>query len=69
MAIHSLIERLFLSVVLGDVIIGLGSEVVENYDDLLSALEKYKPGDRVKLDFVRGGKVRHTQLTLAKSTP
>ncbi len=56
------------SVVLGDVIIGLGTDVVENYDDLLSALEKYKPGERVKLDYVRGGKVRQTQLTLAKST-
>ncbi len=57
------------SVVLGDVIIGLGSNVVENYDDLLSALEKYKPGDRVKLDYVRSGKVKQTQLILAKTTP
>ncbi|MAZ87477.1 MAG: 2-alkenal reductase [Cellvibrionaceae bacterium] len=53
------------SVVLGDVIIGLGAEVVENYDDLLSALEKYKPGQQVKVDFVRDGKVRQTRLALA----
>ena len=51
--------------VLGDVIIGLGSEVIENYDDLLSALEQHKPGDRVKLDYVRDGKVRQAVLKLA----
>ncbi len=50
---------------LGDVIIGLGAEVVENYDDLLSALEKYKPGQRVEVDFVRNGKVRQAKLALA----
>lgn len=55
------------SVVLGDVIIGLGADVVENYDDLLSALEKYKPGERVMVDVVREGKVNRVSLTLAKS--
>ena len=40
------------SAVLGDVIIGLGADVVENYDDLLSALEKDITCERAKVDVV-----------------
>ncbi|NIB42907.1 trypsin-like serine protease [Pseudomaricurvus alkylphenolicus] len=50
---------------LGDVIIGLGSDVVENTDDLLSALEKHSPGQRVQVDLVRDGKVMQRKLKLA----
>lgn len=56
------------SAILGDIIIGLGSDVVENYDDLLSALEKHRPGDNVRVDFVRDGKVHKLNLTLARPT-
>ncbi|MCG8320382.1 MAG: trypsin-like peptidase domain-containing protein [Cytophagales bacterium] len=50
---------------LGDIIIGVGSQVVENYDDLLAALERHKPGDRVEVAFVRAGEIRQRTLTLA----
>ena len=50
---------------LGDIIIGVGSQVVENYDDLLAALERHKPGDRVEVAFVRAGEIRQRALTLA----
>lgn len=50
--------------VLGDVIIGLGGDVVENQDDLLSALENYKPGDTVMVDAVRDGEIKQYRVQL-----
>ncbi|TQV68319.1 trypsin-like serine protease [Exilibacterium tricleocarpae] len=50
---------------LGDIIIGVDTHVVETYDDLLTALERYKPGDRVSVSFVRDGDIDKRALTLA----
>lgn len=52
-------------IVLGDVIIGINKEVTPNYDQLMSALEKHKPGDRVELQVVRNGNIINRKLTLA----
>jgi S1-C subfamily serine protease len=50
--------------VLGDVIISLGGQVVESQDDLLSALENFKPGDTVKVEAVRDGEIKQYQVQL-----
>jgi S1-C subfamily serine protease len=38
---------------LGDVIIGVGSENVENYDDLYNSLDRHQPGDEVEITLQR----------------
>jgi len=53
------------SAVLGDVIISLGEQVIETYDDLLTALEKRNIGDKVSIEVVRRGKIHKSHLTLA----
>ena len=39
---------------LGDVIVGIDAEPVDDYDDLYTILDRHQPGDRVKLTIVRG---------------
>jgi S1-C subfamily serine protease len=41
---------------LGDVIVGVGNEKVEDYDDLYNALDRYKVGDKVDVKLLRDGK-------------
>jgi S1-C subfamily serine protease len=53
------------AIVLGDVIIAIDNHPTRNYDELMTALEKYQPGDKVTLHFVRGGKIMQESLTLA----
>lgn len=50
---------------LGDVIIGIDKKVTPNQDQLMSALEKHKPGDKVEVHFVRKGQILKRKLTLA----
>lgn len=50
---------------LGDVIVGINKKVTPNHDQLMSALENHRPGDRVDVHFVRKGKVLKRKLTLA----
>ncbi len=49
---------------LGDVIIGINDDPIENNGQLLLALEKYEAGDRVKLKVLRKGKVTELDLVL-----
>ena len=51
---------------LGDVIVGIDSHEVHNYDDLFNALDRYEPGSTVKVKVLRGGEVFaiDTQLAL-----
>lgn len=56
-------------IVLGDVIIGLNKQVTTNHDQLMSALEKYKPGDKVEIHVVRNGEILKRNLTLAAPQP
>jgi S1-C subfamily serine protease len=44
--------------VLGDVIIGVDGEKVTSYDDLYNAVDRRRPGDRVKVTILRGGRER-----------
>lgn len=53
-------------IVLGDVIIGIDKQVTPNHDQLMSVLEKHKPGDRIEVHLVRNGKIIKRKLTLAE---
>ena len=50
---------------LGDVIVGLDRQPVENYDDLLNILENHRPGDQISLSYKRNGEEHQTSITLA----
>ncbi len=54
-------------VVFGDVITKLGDHTIVTNDDLLSALEAYKPGDVVTIESQRDGESKSFQVRLAKS--
>ena len=50
--------------VLGDVIVGIGTERVADYDDLYNALDGKKPGQRVKVRVARGDRVVELEVPL-----
>lgn len=54
------------SVVLGDIIVGIGDREIAKQNDLLNALDRYKPGDRVLLTYVRGDERHTAELVLAE---
>ena len=43
-------------ITLGDVIVAIDGERIENYDALYNALDKHKAGDTVEVTTVRDGK-------------
>lgn len=49
----------------GDVIVGLDSRTITDYASFLSALETKKPGEKVQVDLMRGGKKLSVQVTLS----
>jgi S1-C subfamily serine protease len=55
-------------IVPGDVITALNDEQVKNLDDLLSALERYKPGDEVSVTTWRQGQTRKVKAKLGTSS-
>ena len=50
---------------LGDVIVGIDGLPVSNYDDLMNVLENRRPGDEVKVEYLRDGEAYQTSLVLA----
>lgn len=54
-------------IVAGDVIQALDGETVNDWDDLLTQLERFQPGDRVTLTIWRAGSTRKIEATLAAS--
>ena len=50
----------------GDVIVALGSDRVRSSDDLLAAVRKHRPGDRVELTWNRGGRSQSATVTLGR---
>ena len=50
---------------LGDVIIAVNDDPVTNEDSLLSLLEGYEPGDKVKITSLRDDDIYHYDVTLA----
>jgi S1-C subfamily serine protease len=49
---------------LGDIVVAVDGKPVETVDDLMGVMEKYKVGDRVKVDVVRNNKRRSVDVTL-----
>jgi S1-C subfamily serine protease len=43
---------------LGDVIVAIDNERVKNYDDLYNTFDRHRPGDKVEITIVRGGRSR-----------
>ena len=54
-------------IVAGDVIQAIDDAAVADLDDMLTALERYQPGDRVTLTLWRAGAVRKQAAVLAES--
>ena len=50
----------------GDVVQAVDDEAVTDLDDLLTALERYQPGDAATLTVSRDGRVRRVRVTLAE---
>ena len=49
-------SRVYGSIVAGDVIQAVNDQAVADFDDMLTALERYQPGDRVTLTLWRAGR-------------
>jgi S1-C subfamily serine protease len=49
---------------IGDIIIGLDSTPIKNFDDLYSTLDKYKIGDHVKLKYLRDNVEKSVDIKL-----
>ncbi len=54
--------------VLGDVIVGINRDRIKSYDDLYNALDKYKPGDTVKVVVIRSGRqlIKRVRLSVLR---
>ncbi|MES2825256.1 MAG: trypsin-like peptidase domain-containing protein [Pseudomonadota bacterium] len=50
--------------VLGDVIVAIDGKLTPNNDQLMGALENYKPGDKIEIHLMRDGKIIKRFLTL-----
>ena len=50
----------------GDIIVKVGDRKIRRVNDVLVALGEYRPGQRVKIEFVRGRKLYETEVTLAE---
>jgi serine protease Do len=50
----------------GDVITKIGDHSVKNIGDVSNALAAYRPGQKVKVEYVRGGAAASTDVTLAE---
>jgi S1-C subfamily serine protease len=52
--------------VLGDILVRLGDQRLKNADDLFRAMDRYKVGDKVELEFLRDGKVQTKETVLER---
>ena len=51
----------------GDIIVGIEGREVRNRAELNSAVDKFKPGDRITVAIVRGGRRMDVTLTLVEA--
>ena len=49
---------------LGDIIVGIDGQAVNNADDVYNILNQHQPGDKVTLNIVRNGQRVDVPLTL-----
>lgn len=54
-------------IILGDIIVGMNDVKIKTYEDLVLAIEKYKPGQTINLTIVRDGKSLSLPITLNES--
>jgi S1-C subfamily serine protease len=52
------------NVVLGDIIVAVNGQTIKSLNDLYNTLERYKVGDEVRVDVVRGGRRRTLTVRL-----
>ncbi|MEJ2637812.1 MAG: PDZ domain-containing protein [Calditrichia bacterium] len=50
----------------GDIILKVGDRIVEDYSDLVRFIDYYNPGDKVRIEYSRKGKVSKAEVTLGK---
>ena len=48
----------------GDLVVDLDGETIDTIQDFQAALAARRPGDRVKVRFLRGGESREAEVTL-----
>lgn len=58
------IEQDFSGIRLGDVIVAINGERIDDYDDLYNTLDRHHPGEQVELTLQRGSKVRKVMIPL-----
>ena len=51
---------------IGDIITAINNYEVKSYDDLFSAIDKFKIGDKVKVKYIRNNKERIADVTLVE---
>lgn len=51
---------------IGDIITSINNFEVKSYDDLFSAIDKYRIGDKVKVKFIRNNKEKTVDVTLVE---
>ncbi len=54
-------------IILGDVIIGIGNEKIKSSSEIPLALEKFQPGERVRVSLLRDGKSLEVEVRLDES--
>lgn len=54
-------------IVLGDIIVGIDQEEIENVNDLTLALEKFMPGDKVIVSVLRNNTILKSELVLGEA--
>ena len=52
--------------ILGDILVRLGTQRIKHADDLFKAMDAYKVGDKVELEFLRDGKVQTLETVLER---
>lgn len=51
---------------LGDVVIGIDDNKIDNFDDIYHVLDQYKIGDEVEVSLIRDGKLKKVKLKLTE---
>ena len=52
--------------VLGDILVRIGPHRLKSADDLFKAMDAYKVGDKVEIEFLRDGKVQTVETVLER---
>ncbi|MFI5181050.1 MAG: S1C family serine protease [Thermoanaerobaculia bacterium] len=54
-------------ILVGDILVEVDGKPVHSYDDLATLLEKHKPGETVKVKFLRGDRTLEAEVVLSES--